>query len=227
MPARHSNRGYMVQMRTRVKICGLTRIEDVQCAVQAGADAIGLVFYPKSSRFVSLQQARQLREAVPTLVSVVALFVNAQPDEVHAVIDQVQPDILQFHGDETPEYCEQFGRHYWRAFRVGGPGLETPEAVLAACQAFHGAAGWLFDSYSAGYGGSGLKLDTGLLAAVQGAPDSRPLILAGGLTPQRVAASVEHIKPYAVDVSSGVEVSGGIKSPEKILAFMAAIKNAG
>lgn len=216
----------MLQGRTRVKICGLTRIEDVQCAAQAGADAIGLVFYPKSSRLVSLEQARRLREAVPTMVDVVALFVNAQPDEVRAVIDQVRPDVLQFHGDETPEYCEQFGHSYWRAFRVGGPGLETPEAVLAACRPFQQAAGWLFDSYSAGYGGSGLTLDTGLLAAVQGAQDSQPLVLAGGLTPQRVAASVARIRPYAVDVSSGVEVSSGIKSAEKIQAFMAALKNA-
>lgn len=215
----------MTQARTRVKICGLTRVEDVQCAVQAGADAIGLVFYPESSRFVSLQQARQLREAASTLVNVVALFVNAQADDVRAVIEQVRPDILQFHGDETPEYCEQFGQHYWRAFRVGGPGLETPEAVLAACQAFRGAAGWLFDSYSTGYGGSGLKLDPSLLRAVQDAPDSRPLILAGGLTPQWVAESISRVRPYAVDVSSGVEVSGGIKSPEKIRAFMAALKN--
>ena len=216
----------MVHGRTRVKICGLTREGDIHCAVQAGADAIGFVFYPKSSRFVSLDQARGLRACVPTLVSAVALFVNASPDEVRAVIAHVKPDVLQFHGDEPPEYCAQFDRPYWKAFRVGGPGLETPQAVLAACRQFPGAAGWLFDSYSSGYGGSGLKLDTGLLHAIAQDLESRPMVLAGGLAADSVGRSIQEIQPYAVDVSSGVEVSGGIKSPEKIHAFMDAVKRA-
>ena len=213
-----------MQQRTRVKICGLTRIEDVHCAVRAGADAIGLVFYPESSRRVDLLQARLLREAVPAFVNVVALFVNPSFDEVQAVIKQVQPDLLQFHGDETPEFCASFNYRYMRAFRVGGPGLETPEAVLASCQAFRAASAWLFDSYSSGYGGSGLVLDATLLQGIQDAPESRPLVLAGGLTPETVAASIKAIRPYAVDVSSGVEMAKGIKSAEKIDAFMKAVR---
>ncbi|HEY9279012.1 MAG TPA: phosphoribosylanthranilate isomerase [Eoetvoesiella sp.] len=216
-----------MQQRTRVKICGLTRIDDVHSAVQAGADAIGLVMYRHSSRAVSLEQARLLRISVPAFVSVVALFVNPSADEVRDVIDHVQPDLLQFHGDETPEFCDSFNHRYFRAFRVGGGSLNTPEAVLKASQDYPGAAAWLFDSYSSGYGGSGLMLDAGLLQTVQQAPHSRPLILAGGLTAETVAASIGSIRPYAVDVSSGVEESKGIKSSEKIQAFMKAVRGAG
>ncbi|MYN12014.1 phosphoribosylanthranilate isomerase [Pusillimonas sp. TS35] len=210
-------------MRTRVKICGITRQEDLHAAVDAGADAIGLVFYPGSKRAVTLAQARALREAAPAFVDVVALFVNATPADVRAVIDDVAPDLLQFHGDETPAYCDSFGRRYMRAFRVGAPGLETAPRVLAACQQFNHAAAWLFDSYSASYGGSGLALDVALLDAVRAAADSRPLVLAGGLKAETVRQSITAVRPYAVDVSSGVEVSPGIKSPEMIAAFMRAV----
>jgi len=216
----------MLQSRTRVKICGLTRPEDVRAACAAGADAIGLVFYPKSSRLVSLEQARVLREAVPAMVSVVALFVNAQAEEVQQVLDHVRPDVLQFHGDEPPEYCASFGHRYLKAFRLGGPGLGEPQAVLQACRRYPHATAWLFDSYSPGYGGSGLSFDSALLQAVRQAPDSRPVILAGGLTPHTVAQSVRELRPYALDVSSGVEASGGIKSAEKIQAFMGAVREA-
>lgn len=215
----------MLQQRIRVKICGLTRIEDVQCAVRAGADAIGLVFYPGSARAVTLSQARLLRVSVPAFVDVVTLFVNAAPEEVRAVIDQVQPDLLQFHGDESADYCASFKHRYIRAFRVGAPGLDTPAAVLDTCGHFSAAAGWLFDSYSAGYGGSGHALDLDLLKAVAAAPE-RPLILAGGLAPQTLQAAVQTIHPYAVDVSSAVETAPGIKSESKIRAFMAAVQNA-
>jgi len=216
----------MLQSRIRAKICGLTRIEDVQCAVQAGADAIGLVFYPGSARAVSLRQARALRLAVPAFVDVVTLFVNATPEQVRAVMEQVQPDLLQFHGDETADYCASFDHRYIRAFRVGAPGLDSPEAVLETCREFSGAAGWLFDSFSSGYGGSGLALDLDLLREVAAWPDRRPLILAGGLTPQTLASSVRTVHPYAVDVSSAVEAAPGIKSAEKINAFMAAVREA-
>jgi phosphoribosylanthranilate isomerase len=214
----------MVPLRTRVKICGLTRPEDVDAAVQAGADAIGLVLYPKSSRLVSLKQARRLREAAPAFVDVVALFVNAMPDEVQAVIDHVQPDFLQFHGDEPPEYCAGFNHRYIRAFRLGAPDLNCSDAVLRACQTYAQAAAWLFDSYSPGYGGSGRVLDTDLLHAVRQSPNSRPVVLAGGLVAESVAASIRSVHPYAVDVSSGVEVSPGIKSAEKIQAFMRGVR---
>jgi len=213
-------------LRTRVKICGITRVQDVESACQAGADAIGLVFYPKSSRLVSVQQARQLRQAVPAFVSVAALFVNAEPDHVRQVLDQVQPDVLQFHGDEPPEYCASFGHRYMKAFRVGGPGLENPQSILDSCRRYPQAAAWLFDSYSAGYGGSGLTFDVGLLEKVCQAHDSRPLVLAGGLNPANVADAVQTIRPYALDVSSGVEDAGGIKSAEKIDAFMRAVYGA-
>lgn len=213
-----------MQQRVRVKICGLTRVEDVHAAVQAGADAVGLVFYPKSARAVNLSQAKKLRDAVPAFVDVVALFVNAPRSEVLAVMEQVGPDLLQFHGDESPDYCTSFGHRYIRAFGLGSPALATSEAVLESARAYSSAAGWLFDSYSSGYGGSGRALDVGLLRSVQSAADSRPLILAGGLTPQTVAASIDSAHPYAVDVSSGVEASPGIKSAEKISAFIAAVQ---
>ena len=210
-------------LRTRVKICGITRIQDVQAACDAGVDAIGLVFYPKSSRVVSLEQARSLRKAVPAFVSVTALFVNVPAEQVRQVLEQVRPDVLQFHGDETPEYCTSFDHPYMKAFRVGGPGLEEPHSVLQACRRHAHAAAWLFDSYSPGYGGSGLTFDIGLLDEVRRARDSRPMVLAGGLNPQNVGDAIRAVRPYALDVSSGVEESGGIKSPEKIRAFMQSV----
>ncbi len=215
-----------MQQRTRVKICGLTRPDDIHSAVRGGVDAIGLVMYSGSSRAVSLERAKELRAAVPAFVSVVALFVNPTADEVRAVIEQVQPDLLQFHGDETPAFCASFNRRYFRAFRVGKGGLDSPAAVLEACRAYPDAAAWLFDSYSTGYGGSGLVLDTSLLQAVLQAPDARPVILAGGLGADSVAAAIEAVRPYAIDVSSGVEQSKGIKSPEKIRSFMSAVHEA-
>lgn len=211
--------------RTRVKICGLTRLEDIQAAVQAGADAIGLVLYSKSPRAVDLEQAGRLRAAVPAFMTVATLFVNAPQHEVLEAIKRVQPDMLQFHGDESPQYCESFNHRYMRAFRVGAPGLDTPEGVLQACRLYRSASGWLFDSYSEGYGGSGRKLDRSLLRSVQDAPDSRPLILAGGLTPDSVADSIRAVQPYAVDVSSGVETAPGIKSSQKIRQFLTAVRN--
>jgi len=214
-------------LRTRVKICGLTRPEDVAAAVEAGADAVGLVFYPDSSRYVTPEQAAVLRRAVPAFVSVVSLFVNAPASIVHQVIDQVQPDLLQFHGDETPEQCEQYGRRYMKAFRIGAPGLQTSQQVLGACQVYHGASAWLFDSYSAGYGGSGRSFDLSLLDAVRASCDARAMVLAGGLNADTVGAALRQVQPFAVDVSSGVELSGGVKSREKMREFMMAVAQAG
>ncbi|CFP69765.1 N-(5'-phosphoribosyl)anthranilate isomerase [Bordetella pertussis] len=198
-------------MRTRVKICGLTREQDIASAVQAGADAIGFVFYPASKRHVDPARAAQLRREVPAFVDVVALFVNPRPDEVQAVLDHVAPDLLQFHGDETPQDCGRYGRRYLRAFRAGAPGLDSAAGLAAACRQYADAAGWLFDSYSAGYGGSG-----------QG---SCAIVLAGGLHPGNVADAVRAVRPWAVDVSSGVEDAPGIKSAGKIRQLMAAIKS--
>ncbi|MPT41680.1 MAG: phosphoribosylanthranilate isomerase [Achromobacter sp.] len=209
-------------MRTRIKICGLTREQDIDAAVAAGVDAIGFVFYAKSKRCLTPLRAAQLRRAVPAFVDVVALFVNPAEDEVRAVLDQVGPELLQFHGDETPQDCARYGHRFLRAFRAGAPGLDTAEDLASACRAYGEAAGWLFDSYSAGYGGSGHGFDYALLDDVKGDPVSRPLILSGGLNAENVGQAVQTLRPWGVDVSSGVEVEQGIKSSDRILFFVAA-----
>ena len=213
-------------MRTRIKICGLTREEDVEAAVAAGADAIGFVFYPKSKRCLTPTRAAQLRRMVPAFVDVVALFVNAQEEEIRTVLGEVGPDLLQFHGDETPLECARYGHRHLRAFRAGAPGLETAENLASTCRAYGQAAGWLFDSYSAGYGGSGHGFDYALLDDVRADPVSRPLILSGGLNAENVGAALESVRPWAVDVSSGVEVEQGIKSSDRISFFVAAAHDA-
>lgn len=213
-------------MRTRVKICGMTRPEDIAAAVDAGADAVGLIFYPKSKRYVSLELAARLRRDVPAFVDVVALFVNADDDTVRQVLDVVGPDLLQFHGDETPDACERHGRRYMKAFRVGGPGAETAGQLARTCAAYRGAAGWLFDSYSAGYGGSGLAFEHALLQDVRADSQGAPVILSGGLSPDNIQAAITTLRPYAVDVSSGVEESPGIKAAMRIRAFLQAVRRA-
>jgi phosphoribosylanthranilate isomerase len=213
-------------MRTRVKICGMTRPEDIAAAVEAGADAVGLIFYPKSKRFVSLEQAASLRRAVPAFVDVVALFVNADDDMVRQVVETVGPDLLQFHGEETPDDCERHGRRYMKAFRVGGPGADTADRLAQTCAAYRSAAGWLFDSYSVGYGGSGLSFEHGLLKDVRADGQAAPLILSGGLSPDNVHAAVVALRPWAVDVSSAVEESPGIKSHARIRDFLQAVRRA-
>ena len=211
--------------RTRVKVCGITRTEDIDAAVQAGADAVGFVFYAESKRCVTVQQARQLRQAVPAFVSVVALFVNEHPALVRQVQQQVQPDLLQFHGDESPPYCASFGHRYIRAFRVGGPAMESAVQVAQACRPYDHASAWLFDTHSAGYGGSGLSFDVTLLDQVQSLPQRPPIVLAGGLKAETVGQVIQTVRPFAVDVSSGVELEPGIKSPERLAAFMQAVRN--
>ncbi|CAB3703918.1 phosphoribosylanthranilate isomerase [Achromobacter aegrifaciens] len=213
-------------MRTRIKICGLTREQDIDAAVAAGVDAIGFVFYPKSKRCLTPTRAAQLRRMVPAFVDVVALFVNAQEAEVQAVLDQVKPELLQFHGDETPQDCAHYGHRFLRAFRAGAPGLDTAENLASTCRAYGEAAGWLFDSYSAGYGGSGHGFDYALLDEVRADPVSRPLILSGGLNAENVGQAVELVRPWAVDVSSGVELEQGIKSSDRISFFVAAAQAA-
>ncbi|EWM40624.1 N-(5'phosphoribosyl)anthranilate (PRA) isomerase family protein [Bordetella holmesii 35009] len=207
-----------------MKICGLTREADVAHAVDAGADAIGFVCYAGSKRYVDVKRAAQLRREVPAFVSVVTLFVNPTVDQVRSVIDEVGPDLLQFHGDESPEDCSRYGHRYLRAFRVGGPGLDDPAAVAATCSHYRSAAGWLFDSYSAGFGGSGLTFDHTLLGGVRADAQSRPIILAGGLRPENIGNVLRLVQPWAVDVSSGVEESPGVKDASKVSAFLQAIK---
>ncbi|WP_088155935.1 phosphoribosylanthranilate isomerase [Achromobacter xylosoxidans] len=213
-------------MRTRIKICGLTREQDIDAAVAAGVDAIGFVFYAKSKRCVTPTRAAQLRRMVPAFVDVVALFVNPEQAEVQAVLDQVKPELLQFHGDETPQDCARYGHRFLRAFRAGAPGLDTAENLASTCRAYGEAAGWLFDSYSAGYGGSGHGFDYALLDEVRADPVSRPLILSGGLNAENVGQAVELVRPWAVDVSSGVELEQGIKSSDRISFFVAAAQAA-
>lgn len=213
-------------MRTRIKICGLTREQDIDAAVAAGVDAIGFVFYAKSKRCVTPARAAQLRRMVPAFVDVVALFVNPEQAEVQAVLDQVKPELLQFHGDETPQDCARYGHRFLRAFRAGAPGLDTAEDLASTCRAYGEAAGWLFDSYSAGYGGSGHGFDYALLDEVRADPVSRPLILSGGLNAENVGQAVALVRPWAVDVSSGVELEQGIKSSDRISFFVAAAQAA-
>ena len=199
----------------RSKICGITRIEDALIAAEAGADAIGLVFYAKSPRAVSIQQARDIVAALPAFVTTVGLFVNASREELNDVLAGVALDLLQFHGDESPAECESYQRPYIKALRVK-PGDDI--AQLAAPYAK--ARGILLDTYVPGVpGGTGAAFDWSLVPS--GLP--QPVILAGGLSAANVQAAIEQVRPYAVDVSGGVEAGKGIKDAAKIRAFMRAV----
>lgn len=201
----------------RSKICGITRVEDALAAVEAGADAIGLVFYAKSPRAVTVQQARAIIQALPPFVTPVGLFVNASGCELGEILDAVPLGLLQFHGDETPADCEGWHRPYIKALRV-----KAGDDIAAACEAFASASGILLDTYVEGVpGGTGEAFDWSLVP--QGL--SKPIILAGGLTAENVASAIRQVRPYAVDVSGGVEQGKGIKDPAKIRAFLAAVRN--
>ena len=192
---------------TRVKICGITRTEDALAAAQAGADAIGLVFYERSPRHAGIAQAAQLAAALPPFVSVVGLFVDAEAALVREVLAQVPLDLLQFHGDESPEYCAQFARPFLKAIRVKA-GVD----LLQCAARFHAAKGLLLDAHVEGMpGGTGATFDWTLIPGQL----PLPLILSGGLDAENVAAAIEQVRPYAVDVSSGVE-AGGIEAGKKI-----------
>ena len=206
-------------MRVRVKVCGITRLEDALAAITHGADAIGLVFYEPSDRNVSISQAVAIANQIPAFVSVVGLFVNAEADFVQQVLSEVKLDLLQFHGDETPSYCEQYQRPYIKAIRV------KPDTNLLQCaKDFSSAKGLLLDTYTKGVaGGTGhvfdwnlipqqlINMQLGLLP---------PVILAGGLTSANVAQAIAQVRPFAVDVSGGVESAKGIKDVAKMAAFM-------
>jgi phosphoribosylanthranilate isomerase len=203
---------------TRVKICGITRVEDARAAVDAGADAIGLVFYPKSSRYIEPPAAVNIARAAGPFVTVVGLFVNASAEEVISTMSEVDLDLLQFHGDEDAVYCEQFGRPYLKALRMK-PGLDVAEVMSQ----YPSASGFLFDAWNKEkYGGTGETFDWARLSHLNDGPYSNnsALILAGGLTPDNVAEAVAVTKPYAVDVSGGVELSPGIKSEQLIKQFI-------
>ncbi len=200
------------RVKCRVKICGITSLDDAHAAVAAGADAIGLVFYSKSPRHVNVEQARAIALAVGPFVTVVGLFVNAAAEEISRILQQVPLHVLQFHGDEDLDYCEQFARPYMKALRMK-PGLDV-EAQIAA---YPTASGILLDAYRPGVpGGTGETFDW---ARVPTASKS-PLILAGGLEPGNVKQAIEATRPYAVDVSGGVELTPGKKDSEKVVAFV-------
>lgn len=199
-------------MTVKVKICGLTRPEDVRAAVEYGADAIGLVFYPPSPRSVPIEQARALAAMVPAFVTVVGLFVNPEPEAVEEVLTSVPLDLLQFHGDESPEFCAQFGRRWIKAIRVREAGQ-----IERAFEDYGNASGLLVDAWDPDrYGGTGKAFNWQLI------PRERPLplILAGGLSSDNVSAAVEQVRPWAVDVSGGVEKGKGIKDKRKIFHFI-------
>ena len=204
-------------MRTRIKICGITRIEDALCAVEEGADALGFVFYPKSPRYVAPQRVGEIIAGLPPFVTCVGLFVNASREEVADTLAQAPLHLLQFHGDETPEACESHARPYLRAARVK-PGMDLVQYGLD----FSSAQAILLDAFVEGYGGGGKTFDWSLIPAGM----SRPLVLSGGLDADNVGEGIRRIRPAAVDVSSGVEAAKGIKDPAKIRAFCAAVRAA-
>ncbi len=205
-------------MRTRIKICGFTDVAAAVHAAEHGADAIGLVFYPPSPRHVEIAQACAIARALPAFVSSVALFVDADVTTVDAVISQVKPNLLQFHGEESPAYCRQFNLPYIKAVRVR-QGLDLVQYALQ----FNDAQGLLLDAYVAGAaGGTGCGFDWSLIPASL----PLPLILSGGLDAHNVGAAIRQTQPWAVDISSGVESSKGIKDAAKVAQFIFEVNNA-
>ena len=204
-------------MRTRIKICGITRPEDARAAADVGADAIGLVFYAPSPRNVGVEQARAIIAALPPFVTVVGLFVDPAQDQVEAVLRRCRLGLLQFHGDEAPHFCGGFGLPYIKAARV-----RADADLVQYLSPYQSAQGWLLDAYHDRlYGGTGESFDWKLIPRQL----ARPVILSGGLTPDNVAAAVRQVRRWAVDGSSGVEASKGIKDAAKIAAFIAGVKN--
>lgn len=204
-------------MAVRIKICGITRVQDAEVAQRLGADAIGLVFYAKSPRYMGdLSLARQIAEAAGPFVTCVGLFVDATAEQVQQVVSEVPIHLLQFHGDESNQYCAAFARPFIKALRMK-PGLD-----VHACMAqFPDAQGFLLDTYKQGVpGGTGESFDWGLAPRTS----AKSWVLAGGLTPDTVAQALSQTDPYGVDVSGGVESAAGIKCPEKIKQFIEQVR---
>jgi phosphoribosylanthranilate isomerase len=198
--------------RTRVKFCGITRSEDAVVAAALGVDAIGMVFYARSPRAVTLGQATGIVALLPPFISTVALFCNAADAEVNAVIETLRPSLLQFHGDESPTECERYGLPYIKAIRMRAD-VELRDAI----RRYRTARALLLDAFEDGrYGGTGQVFDWSRIPS----DVEMPFILAGGLTPDNVAAAVAAVRPFAVDVSGGIEASKGIKDPAKMRAFL-------
>lgn len=204
-------------MRTRIKICGITRVEDAHVAAEKGADAIGMVFYAPSPRNIGLERARAIGASLPPFVSAVGLFVNPTHAEVERVLQGCPLSLLQFHGDEDPAFCAGFGLPFIKAARVR-PGFDLIQYLTS----YRAARGWLLDAYDDRlFGGTGASFDWKLIPREL----DRPVILSGGLTPENVGAAVTTVRPWAVDVSSGVEAAKGIKDAAKIAAFITGVEN--
>jgi len=204
-------------LRTRVKICGITRAQDATALVQSGADALGLVFFPKSPRHVTLQQARKIATGIAPFVTVTGLFVNASADSIKEVLASVPLGLLQFHGEETNDQCNCFGLPFIKSIP-----MKSGTDLLSLMSAYPDAAGFLLDAWQPETRGGG-----GIVFDWEQIPEGihTPIVLAGGLTPANVATAIRTVKPYAVDVSTGVERDKGIKSREKIEAFMREVRN--
>ncbi len=203
--------------RVRTKICGITRIEDAQAAISAGADALGFVFYKGSPRFISSARAQTIISQLPPFPARVGLFVNPASEFVSSVLGSVSLDVVQFHGDEEAGFCGSFDKPYIKAIR-----MKDGVDLTAVFERYNDAAALLLDSYSEqAHGGTGISFDWNKIPGDL----SRPIILAGGLTPENVRQAVEKIRPYAVDVSSGVEFDAGIKDKNKIAAFIKEVSN--
>lgn len=200
----------------RIKICGLTRNEDVRVAVEQGADALGFVLYPPSPRAVSAEQAQQLLQQVPAFVTTVALFVNESVEEIQRVLSLCPFDLIQFHGDESAEFCRQFNRPYMKAIRV-----RCEDDIHQAVNQYPDAKALLLDAYVENLpGGTGQAFDWRLIPKI-----STPWVLAGGLNANNVVDAINQVAPYAVDISGGVEASKGIKDAEKIKEFISEVRN--
>lgn len=217
----------MKPLRTRIKICGLTRETDVDAAVHAGADAIGFVLYPQSPRFVSPERAAELARRLPPFVTPVLLFVNASPEFIGKGVSAVPNALLQFHGDETPADCAAAGRPFIRAARIppgpAGAGFD----LLKYASDYAAAQAILLDAHVEGYGGGGQSFDwTAFPWSHPQLNASSRLVLSGGLTPANVTDGIRLVRPWAVDVSSGVEAAKGLKDPDRMLAFVAAVRAA-
>lgn len=204
--------------RTRIKICGITNVDDALAVVDSGADAIGLVFYDPSPRSVTVEQAAKIVSAIPAFVTTVALFVNAKSRLINQVIDVVRPDLLQFHGDESAAECASYKHDFIKAIRVN-----DDTNLIQCAKEFNSAKGLLLDTYTKGVpGGTGLSFDWSLI------PDNlpMPIILAGGLDADNVSEAIHQVKPFAVDVSGGVEQTKGVKDTTKIKVFVKQVNQA-
>jgi len=212
-----------MKLRTRVKICGITSIEAGLHAAQQGADALGFVFYEKSPRSIKIDQAWQIFRALPPFITRTGLFVNPSADDVHNAIDTLSIDLLQFHGEETAAFCEQFDRPYIKAHPM------QPETnLLALASDYASSQGLLLDTYKKGVpGGTGEVFNWDWVTRDKCAGLALPIILAGGLTANNVAKAIAKVKPWAVDVSGGVELAPGVKSTVKITAFMDQVNQPG